>query len=335
MRSQVAVLFGVIVAAGTVALAEPAAAPSGPARVAEAAGETGWHTFITARELARELDGPNAPLVIDVRSAKAYEAGHIPGAINIPGSGLRTAADEVGPNGEIVAEKTIFVNAQGFPDVARYEKIFSEAGLERDQDVVIYGNFAGNADGTVPVVILRWLGQHRVRFVEGVGTEEWTSIGRELSREPRRLPPSRYVAKPASGVIWQLDDVLGNLGNDEVVFFDCRTEEEFVGKDTRGTKHGGHIPGAVWLDSQSLLDQYSKRSVSREVVLEKLAERGITPDKTVVIYCQTGTRCTLPFLQLQDLGFEKVALYDASWTEYGDRDDTPKGDGRPSAAPAS
>src|SRR5690606_18320646 len=91
MRSQVAVLFGVIVAAGTVALAEPAAAPSGPARVAEAAGETGWHTFITARELARELDGPNAPLVIDVRSAKAYEAGHIPGAINIPGSGLRTA----------------------------------------------------------------------------------------------------------------------------------------------------------------------------------------------------------------------------------------------------
>lgn len=40
--------------------------------------------LISIEELKRQLSGPNPPLVIDVRNAEKYAAGHIPGALHIP-----------------------------------------------------------------------------------------------------------------------------------------------------------------------------------------------------------------------------------------------------------
>lgn len=277
-----------------------------------------WTTFIDAPTLREELRSGGIVL-IDVRSASKYAAGHIRGAINVPGELWRTP-DAVPGEG---VGSVIHRLPNGLPNVGYYERLLGEAGVEAGDDVVVTGNFAGKADGTVPVVILRWLGVSRVRFLDGVGTEEWTRIGQALSTASTVRPPAKFIANPQPSVVWTLDDVLGHIGSAEVVFLDCRTREEFDGKDLRGNRHGGRIPGSVWLDSQTLLDAYSKKSVPRHEVLSLLAERGVTPDKTVVIYCQTGTRCSLPFLQLQDLGFERVALYDESWIEYGNRDDTP------------
>jgi rhodanese-related sulfurtransferase len=39
---------------------------------------------MAANELLTQLGAPDAPLVLDVRSAEEYAAGHVPGAINVP-----------------------------------------------------------------------------------------------------------------------------------------------------------------------------------------------------------------------------------------------------------
>ena len=39
---------------------------------------------ISSADLAAHIEAGTAPLVVDVRSAEEYAAGHIPGAINIP-----------------------------------------------------------------------------------------------------------------------------------------------------------------------------------------------------------------------------------------------------------
>lgn len=39
---------------------------------------------ITQRELLQRLDAHEAPLIVDVRRADEFAAGHLPGAINIP-----------------------------------------------------------------------------------------------------------------------------------------------------------------------------------------------------------------------------------------------------------
>jgi rhodanese-related sulfurtransferase len=40
--------------------------------------------LISVQELQKQLASQNPPLVIDVRDAEKYAAGHIPGALHIP-----------------------------------------------------------------------------------------------------------------------------------------------------------------------------------------------------------------------------------------------------------
>lgn len=55
---------------------------------------------ITPAELAARRTAGDAPLVIDVRSAQEYAAGHIPGAVNIAFDEVATRIEEVdAPNG--------------------------------------------------------------------------------------------------------------------------------------------------------------------------------------------------------------------------------------------
>jgi thiosulfate/3-mercaptopyruvate sulfurtransferase len=302
-------------AGGSLAGAEAPAQPA-PA-VSTDAQQSSWQSFLTPAQVKARLADANA-IVIDVRSADEYAKGHIPGAISLPGKLWRTPEAKPG-HGD---SQYIFRKPDGSPDIARYEALLGDAGLTRDREVIIYGNHAGKADGSVPAMILSWLGQKDVRFLDGVGLSEWHKAGYETSTEPRQLPAARYAAAPRDGFVWNLHDVLANLTNPRVVFYDTRAPREFTGEELKSNKRGGHIPGAVLCNYEEFLDK-DKKTISRDQVARKLAERGITPDKTVVLYCQTATRVSLPYLALRDLGYNDVVIYDASWHEYGNRDDTP------------
>jgi rhodanese-related sulfurtransferase len=58
---------------------------------------------VTKEELARRLRRKDGPLVLDVRPAEEYNAGHIPGAVSIPVAELRRRLREIPKRREIVA----------------------------------------------------------------------------------------------------------------------------------------------------------------------------------------------------------------------------------------
>lgn len=68
---------------------------------AERAGSAG---AISGQELAALLAAGEAPLVLDVRSRAEFEAGHIPGAVNVPHDELaeRTGELALDPSDEVV-----------------------------------------------------------------------------------------------------------------------------------------------------------------------------------------------------------------------------------------
>ena len=317
------------------ALALPAASfaqsPPATAPAAANAPAAAWHSFVSADQLAARMRTEPDLIVIDARSPREYAAGHIPGAVNLPGASMRTAKTAIDPLGG----QNVFRNADGSPDVGRYEKMLGDAGLTRGAAVVVYGNHAGKTDGSVAAMLLDWLGQKDVAFLDGVGPSEWLGIGRTLTTLPTVRPKAVYAADPRPGTVWTLRDVLADLRRPDVIFYDTRTPGEFAGEpDDRGNKFGGHIPGAVELCYSDFLTP-RKTLVSRDQIKAALEKRGITPDKTVVLYCQTATRVSLPYLVLKDLGYRKVAFYDASWQEYGNRDDTPKETQADRAVPAA
>ncbi|MEM8875125.1 MAG: rhodanese-like domain-containing protein [Planctomycetota bacterium] len=286
-----------------------------------ASEDHGWKSFVTAHDVAGliALDGV---VFVDVRSADEYAAGHIPGAINLPGKEWRTAKAKPGAGDS----QYLFRDADGEVDVARYEQLLSAAGIANDHTVVVYGNHAGKGDGSIPAMILDILGHEDVVFFNGVGLDEWRSAGYVVETEPTVLPTSTFVATRAEpDAIWNLDDVQAHLGDDAVVFVDTRSKAEFNGDAAqltkRGNLRGGRIPGAVLLDYAEHLDK-AKRVLDAEILRQQFADRGVTADKTIVLYCQTATRVSLPYLALRDLGYENVVVYDASWHEYGNRPDT-------------
>lgn len=100
------------------------------------------------------------------------------------------------------------------------------------------------------------------------------------------------------------------LGNPALVVIDVRPMAAFNGWQLQGETRGGHIRGAIafpvsWLDTVEAAD------------LETLAEsKGITRDKTVVVYGYTRDDSAAMAQWLSDLGYENVLTYKAGLAEW-------------------
>jgi 3-mercaptopyruvate sulfurtransferase SseA len=277
-------------------------------------------SFVSPEQLQsmRQMLAEEQLVIIDARSADEYAAGHIPGAINLPRDQWRTGRAAPGEG----RSQYLFRTDDGSIDVGRYEQMLGEAGIDTGDTVVVYGNHAGKADGSVPAMILDVLGHASVYFLDGIGTDRWRAAGLQLEQETSSRPAADYAANPREGVIWNLDDVLEHLDAEDVVFLDTRSLDEWEGRDTRGNARTGRIPGAVRIDYHQMLTE-DRTSVAPERAAQLLTEAGIQRDDTVVLYCQTSTRVSLPYLLMRDLGYDNVVVYDASMHEYANRPNTP------------
>lgn len=276
-------------------------------------------TFLSVEAVSERIGQPGVVLV-DGRDAEAFAAGHLPGAVNLPPSALRTTADH--PAGK----NLIFRRGDGGPenrqiDAERYAAIFGAAGIDADTEVIAYGDHAGKAEGSTVLMLLDLLGHRgKLRFLDGVGVDRWTKAGLALETGPGETPvATAYQAQPREGALWTAADVEAHLGHPDVVFWDTRSLEEFTGDNPRTNARGGHLPGARHLDYASLLDAAHGVKPARDVLAERAGAGVSAADlagKTVVLYCQSATRVSLPYLLLREAGVEAMAVYDGSMQEW-------------------
>jgi thiosulfate/3-mercaptopyruvate sulfurtransferase len=263
-------------------------------------------------------------VLVDARSSEAYAEGHLPGAISLPGSSLRTAKAKPGEGDS----QYIFRLPDDSADVAHYEQLLGKAGIGNESVIVVYGNHGGKTDGSLLVMLLDWLGHEQVYFLDGIGVDVWLAAGQELSQEPTVRTASTFDATPDADFLVNLTDVQAALAlpaEQRPIFYDTRSLGEFEGSTLRSNARGGHIPEAVHADYAELLTADKTLKPLAEIK-EILARLGLFDEanagRPIVLYCQTSTRVSLPYLVLHDLGFDDVRVYDASWHEYGNRDDT-------------
>ena len=240
-------------------------------------------------------------IVIDARAPKAYMKGHIPGAVDIPVGILQTRADGI------------------LYPVKKLEKTLGKDGLTRTSNVAICGT--GMEIAYLEYWMFDCLGMDHVHVING-GIENWKG---SLSTTFKTLPPATFKA------IWHPEKyattayILHNLHNPHVVLLDVRTPAEYIGEDVRALR-GGHIPGAInmshvgnFIHGASLLKPVSELA-RRYAKLEK------DKNKTIVTYCQTGTRAANTYFVLKLLGFPHVRVYDASWIVWGSDERLPVAD---------
>jgi thiosulfate/3-mercaptopyruvate sulfurtransferase len=236
--------------------------------------------------------------IVDVRDAWEYDGiGHVPGAVNVPFDSFRS---EGGPEGMMPARED-------------WAALLSEAGVERGDTLVAYDDTHGVFAARFLVTAL-YYGHEDVALLDG-DYSAWIR-DHEASSDAPDVTPTEYEAGATdTDVFVDADAVAAAADADDAVVVDTREPWEF---------EEGHVPGAVNVDWKELVDDDTRGLKGRAEVEELLAERGVTRDQRVVLYCNTARRISHTFVVLRWLGFPDVAFYEGSLTEW-------EADGRPTA----
>jgi 3-mercaptopyruvate sulfurtransferase SseA len=217
--------------------------------------ETPSSPTISTSELRDRLRDPELT-ILDVRPLTGYNGwrlageargGHVPGAVPFPGAWL-TSVDE--------------------PEIHR---ILQEKGVVPGREIVIYGTDRGEAE--VVATALAGLGLENTR----VYADGFTAWAADPDLPVERLPKYDRLVH----IDW-LRDVLA--GERPEAAPDGRFLLFHVNFGVPDEYTDGHIPGALYLDTNLLEDPADWNRRSPEAIESALRALGITHDTTIVVY---------------------------------------------------
>lgn len=201
-----------------------------------------------------------------------------------------------------------------------YEQIFSKLGINADSEVLVYGFTMpeqGFGDEARVVYTFNYAGFDNVKFIDG-GFKQVEKLGFNKNYEPAsdRIDVSDVVRSEATQNEKAIftDELLSKLGNADVQILDTRLEVEYNGRVIYGENKAGHIPGAISLPFNSLVNEEGFVK-SREELEKYVNEKGLDKNKLQITYCTTGVRASYVAVILEELGF-KVRNYEPSFARY-------------------
>ena len=233
--------------------------------------------------------------LVDVRDAWEFDGiGHVPGAVNIPFDSFRDdESDETGmlPGGETFAA------------------LMGEAGITREDHVVAYDDHHGVFAARL-LVTAELYGHDPAKLHLLDGDFSAWQRERETTSDATEVEPTTYEVIDPGEIETPLvdaDTVSAAADDADAVVVDTREDWEY---------EEGHIPGAVRLDWRELVDDESRGLKPRAEMERILEDRGVTPDRRVVLYCNTARRISHTYTVLRHLGYPDLEFYEGSLTEW-------------------
>ena len=201
-----------------------------------------------------------------------------------------------------------------------YQQIFSKLGITDESEVLVYGFTMpeqGFGDEARVLYTFSYAGFDNIKFIDG-GFKQVEKLGFNKKYVPTtdRIDVSDVVRSEATQnekAIYT-DELLSKIGNTDVQIIDTRLEVEYNGRVIYGENKAGHIPGAISLPFNSLVDSNGFLK-SREVLEKYVTDKGLDKNKLQVTYCTTGVRASYVAVILEELGFT-VRNYEPSFARY-------------------
>ena len=265
--------------------------------------------LISVDELARRIGGAGDEhlRVVDVRwylkqpgaGRRAYDAGHIAGAIFLDLDDDLSDADGLGAPGR-----------HPLPTPAAFARRLESVGIGSDHFVVAYDD----AGGTIAARLWWMLDNlgHRggVAVLDG-GIGAWTAAGHPLTQSVPRYPPASLELADRWTNVIERDELAGRL--DDYVLLDARAEERYRGEVEPIDPAAGHIPTALSAPTSANMG-----SDGRLLGADELYRRysAMADGRPVVTYCGSGTSACHNSLAMRIAGLPDPILYVGSFSEW-------------------
>jgi thiosulfate/3-mercaptopyruvate sulfurtransferase len=265
-------------------------------------------TLVSAGELAARLADPDW-LVADCRAelgdrdagVRAWEAGHIPGAIH---------ADL---ERDLSAPVTPKSGRHPLPPVEAIAATFSRWGVSGATQVIAYD--AGNSAYAARLWwMLRYLGHDAVAVLDG-GFSAWVAGGHPVSDAAVTRRQAEFVPRPRPEMLCDAGGVQAALARGERLV-DVRGAERFAGKVEPLDTIAGHVPGAVNLPFTQNLDGQGRFRPKAELADLWRSRTGVTAGSSPICMCGSGVTACQALLSLEVAGLGGGRLYGGSWSEW-------------------
>lgn len=260
------------------------------------------NVLMEVAELAKAIDGPVPPRVLDVRwylterdGRADFERAHVPGAQWID---LETElAAPAGAGGR-----------HPLPSPSVFQAAMQRVGLEPDEPVVVMDD--GSLMGAARLWWLLLDCGVSARVLSG-GMSAWQAAGLSVASGPsEHLPASAVTLTPGQLPSVDSDQVLALLQHDNRRLWDVRAPERYAGAHEPIDPVAGHIPGAMNLPAAAAFADGRLRPAEEL----RAHYREVRPGD--VVYCGSGVTATQTLLAMAVADITGVILYPGSWSAW-------------------
>lgn len=202
------------------------------------------------------------------------------------------------------------------PSEALFNQRARELGLNNESVIVVYDN-SGTFASPRAWWMLKAMGHEHVYVLDG-GLTEWKRQGLGVTQTYCEVASHGNF----SGVIdnrcfVDSDYVLAHIDNPNSLTVDARGLARFHGEVTepRPGVRRGHIPGSACLPFAELMDGHKFKSLPE--LKKTISKLNPSSYPHTIFSCGSGVTACIVLLAYYLCGYQNLAVYDGSWTEWG------------------
>ncbi len=274
--------------------------------------------LVSTEWLAEHMSSPDVRIVDgtsylpnqDMNGQDQYDSQHIPGAVYFD---INDIADETNPLPHML------------PSAEKFSSKVRKLGLGDGNKIVVYDANGGYLAAARVWWMFRVFGHDDVAVLDG-GLQKWVAEGRPVDDMP---PPARdrhFTARTNHSLVRSVEQMIANIETGKEQVIDARSAGRFKGVDPepRPSAKVGHIPGSLSLPFNTLMDPKNNFVYrSADEIQTAVEQAGVDMSKPISASCGSGVTACVLALGLYLIGHKNAAVYDGSWSEWGDHPDTP------------
>lgn len=239
-----------------------------------------------------------------------YARGHIPGAVYLDIDIDLADHDALGPG------------RHPLPRPEAFAESMARAGIGANTHVIAYDD-RGGATAARLWWLLRYFGHGNVSLLDG-GIAQWLAEGRSLQKEIPSVARAEFIAHPHPEMAANKEIIKSMQNNSRALILDVRVAERYEGKVEPIDPRAGHVPGAKNAPiAGNLHSDTDFRFLSHDDLRARYDRLGASDADEIAAYCGSGVNAAQAVFALHLAGFDRVKLYEGSWSDWSRDKDLP------------